>query len=350
MPWNVQVETWTSNNRYPGVFRTLQGRIAQKVGAGLGQFSLKVLSFGCSTGSELSSLRCYFPEALLYGCDVNKAALHSAMDALLMDEAVIFESTPENINKHGPFDVILAMSVLCRFPESLSPNLLDLSAIYGFEDFNRTIRVLSENLRAGGILCLYNTNYDFARSDVAAQFRAVRSPLLASNGFVDKFDVKGHRLTWSEPIGPYYVHRIRKSPDFDEKFDFTGCIFEKADHDRSDIFVPIDSALVDDRADPPQRYKFGPDLTICAREGFIATALGYWFEEGINGHQIVRSWHRSTSSGLIESLPCWTIASDTNNSKVLLAQPDKGPTPLRNQSNHPRKSSFPARLRSFFGS
>ena len=111
MPWNVQAATWTSNNRYPGVFRTLQSRISQKIGVGLGQGRLKVLSFGCSTGSELSSLRCYFPEAILYGCDVNAAALHSAVDALLMDEAVIFESTLENIRSHGPFDIILAMSV-----------------------------------------------------------------------------------------------------------------------------------------------------------------------------------------------------------------------------------------------
>jgi SAM-dependent methyltransferase len=358
MPWNVQVATWTSNNRYPGVFRTLQGRIAQKAGAGLGQGRLKVLSFGCSTGSELSSLRSYFPDALLYGCDVNADALHSAVDALLMDEAVIFKSTPENIKNHGPFDIILAMSVLCRFPESMSRNLLDLSTIYPFEDFNRTIRFLSDNLRTGGILCLYNTNHDFARSDVAAQFRAVRSPLLASNGFVDKFDVKGQRMTWCEQIGPYYVHRIRRSPDFDEQFDFTGCIFEKADHDKSDIFVPIDSPLTNDRFDPPQQYKFGPDLTICAREGFIATALGYWFEEGVDGHQIVRSWHRTTSSGLVKKQPCWTITSDASIRNVLLTEPDAQLSRQRHEIERPHrrrvisslKSKFRARLNSFWAS
>jgi SAM-dependent methyltransferase len=355
MPWNVQAETWTSNNRYPGVFRTLQGRIAQKMGVGLGHGRLKVLSFGCSTGSELSSLRCYFPEALLYGCDVNTAALHSAVDALLMDEAVIFESTPENIKNHGPFDVILAMSVLCRFPESKTRTLLDLSTIYPFEDFNRTIRVLSDNLRTGGILCLYNTNHDFARCDVAAQFRAVRSPLLASNGFVDKFDVKGRRMTWCEQIGPYHLHRIRRSPDFDEQFDFTGCIFEQADRDQSDIFVPIDSPVIDDRPNPPQQYKFGPDLSLCAREGFIATALGYWFEEGVDGPQIVRAWYRTTSSGLVKKQPGWTITSDASSSNVLLTESDAQLSHLRQESKRPYrrrvisslKSSVRARLQSF---
>jgi hypothetical protein len=181
--------------------------------------------------------------------------------------------------------------------------------------------------------------------------------LLASNGFVDKFDANGQRMTWSEPMGPYYVHRIRRSRDFDEQFDFTGCIFEKAERDRSDIFVSIDSPVINDRADPPQRYKFGPDLKICAREGIIATALGYWFEEGIGSIQIVRSWHRSTSSGHIEKLPCWTTTGDSDNKKVLLAQPDNGLSRLRNQPNQPGrrraisllKSGVPARLRSFLG-
>jgi SAM-dependent methyltransferase len=357
MRWNVQIATWTSNNRYPGVFRTLQGRIAQKVGPGLGQGRLKILSFGCSTGSELSSLRSYFPEALLYGCDVNTAALHSAADALLMDEAVIFESTPENIKNRGPFDIILAMSVLCRFPESMSRNLVDLSTIYPFEDFNRTIRVLSDNLRTGGILCLYNTNHDFARSDVADQFRAVRSPLLASNGFVDKFDVKGQRMTWCEQIGPYYVHRIRRSPDFDEQFDFTGCIFEEAEQDQSDIFVPIGSPVINDRLDPPQHYKFGPDLRLCAREGFIAAALGYWFEEGVDGHQIVRAWYRTTSSGLVKEQPSWTITSDASSSNALLTESDARLSHLGQVTKQPYrrrvisslKSSVRARLQSFLG-
>jgi hypothetical protein len=357
MRWNVQAATWTSNNRYPGIFRTLQGRIAQKAGAGLGHGRLKVLSFGCSIGSELSSLRSYFPEALLYGCDVNAAALHSAVDALQMDEAVIFESTPENIKNHGPFDIILAMSVLCRFPESMSRDLLDLSKIYPFEDFNRTIGFLSDNLKIDGILCLYNTNHDFARSDVAAEFRAVRSPLLASNGFVDKFDLKGRRMTWCEQIGPYYVHRIRRSPDFDEQFDFTGCIFEKSDHDRSDIFVQIDSPISDDRADPPQQYKFGPDLRLCAKEGFIGTALGYWFEEGVSGHQTVRAWYRTTSSGLVTKQPGWKITCDATYLKAMSIESNAQISHLRHEIKQPFrrrvinsvKSRVRAHLQSFLG-
>jgi hypothetical protein len=357
MRWNVQAATSTSNNRYPGVFRTLQERIAQKAGPGLGQGRLKILSFGCSTGSELSSLRSYFPEALLYGCDVNAAALRLASDALQMDEAVIFESTPENIKSHGPFDVILAMSVLCRFPESMSRDILDLSTIYPFEDFNRTIGVLSDNLKMDGILCLYNTNHDFARSDVAAEFRAVRSPLIASNGFVDKFDVKGRRMTWCEQIDPYYVHRIRRSPDFDEQFDFTGCIFEKSNHDQSDIFIPFNLPVINDRTDPPQQYKFGPDLKLCAQEGFVATALGYWFEEGVNGHQTVRAWYRTTSSGIIKKQPGWTIASDATSRKVLSTASDALISHLRHEIKPPfrrrvirsLKSSVRTRLQAILG-
>src|SRR5690242_1769793 len=156
--WKAQVATWTSNNRYPAVFRTVQARVAERFGGGLGQARLKILSFGCSNGSELASLRCYFPEALLFGCDVNRAALRLASETLATDEAVLFESSEDSIAAHGPFDIILAMSVLCRFPESRRQDLTNLTLIYPFRNFERTAELLTANLRTGGLLCLYNTN------------------------------------------------------------------------------------------------------------------------------------------------------------------------------------------------
>ncbi len=111
----------TQFSRYPDVFRTLQARVAEKHGPGLGGGGLRILSFGCSAGLEMQSIRCYFPDAALFGCDVDVEVLSRARKALRKDRnARLFLSTPENIAAFGPYDIVMALSVLCRYPLSRS--------------------------------------------------------------------------------------------------------------------------------------------------------------------------------------------------------------------------------------
>jgi hypothetical protein len=310
MTWNAQVATSTSNNRYPGIFRTVQGRIAQKFGADLGASRLKILSFGCSDGSEILSLRSYFPEALIFGCDVNEGALRSASEALFMDEALLFRSSPEEILRHGPFDVVFAMSVLCRFPDSMKHDLVDLTPVYSHESFRRGVQLLSETLRDDGILCLYNTNYSFSQLDLAKGFRVVSSPLIASNGFVDHFDENGGRVTWCEKIGPYLVHRVRSKTAEIEGYDFINCIFEKCHVIGAKVLIVQVAPGVDlPTGAAPDAFRFGPDLKRCAQDGLIATALGYFFGDEAAGLPLVRAWFRTTPSGGMERGPGWASPS-----------------------------------------
>jgi hypothetical protein len=317
--WNVQVSTWTANNRYPGIFRTVRKRVAAKLGPDLGEGKLKILSFGCSTGSEVSTLRSYFPEAIIFACDINQSALDSASEVLLLDEAIIFKSDPEEIAKHGPFDIIFAMSVLCRFPESMGEQISNLNSIYRFSDFERTVSVLTGNLRRGGILCLYNTNYSFLQLPISKGFRIVRSPLIGTSGFVDRFDASGERLTWCEQVGPYYVHRIHRGQSFDEAFDFTASIFEDDDTEMSDIFIPFSAESQITSFAAPQLFRFGPDLNACAHKKLVAAALGYWFEDRVDGHHLVRAWHRTTPSGEVLQGKSWAVKSDIRGRDALLA-------------------------------
>jgi SAM-dependent methyltransferase len=315
--WNVQVATWTSNNRYPGIFRTARRRIAAKFGSNLGEGKLRILSFGCSTGSEVSTLRSYFPNAMIFACDVNASALQSAAELLLLDEAVIFMSSPEEIEKYGPFDIIFAMSVLCRFPESMDQKLNDLNAIYRFSDFERTINILSGSLRKGGLLCLYNTNYSFLELPLAKGYRIVRSPLIGTGGFVDRFDSSGQRLTLCEHKGPYYVHRIHRRQSVDETFDFTASIFEEDGNETSDIDVPVSTESPIIGSAPAHLFRFGPDLNVCAEQGLIATALGYWFEDGADDPHLIRAWHSTTPSGQIRQGKSWVVKTDIGIRDVL---------------------------------
>jgi len=305
MSWSAQVATWTANNRYPGIFRTVQARVSQVRGPGCSQGRLKILSFGCSTGSEISTLRSYFPEAAIYGCDINAAALRQASESLLMDEAVLFRSSPENIGRYGPFDVVFAMSVLCRFPDSMDPGVLSLTHKYSLENFRSIISVLLQSLKDGGMLCLYNTNYSFTDLPAASGFRAVTSPLIAGNGFVDRFDPEGARVTWCEQIGPYYVHKLRAAADLN----LTDCIFEKA-ADGAEVFVNVGRDVAPDPPGRAEMFRFGPDLGHCAGAGLTGTALGYWFGDDADGPRIVRAWHRTTPSGEIEQGRAWSVQSE----------------------------------------
>ena len=81
MDWHAQVSTWTATNRYPGIFRTAQRRITSRYGSELGGARLRILSFGCSNGLEVLSLRSYFPDAVIFACDVNLGALHEAAES-----------------------------------------------------------------------------------------------------------------------------------------------------------------------------------------------------------------------------------------------------------------------------
>jgi SAM-dependent methyltransferase len=320
MTWNAQVATSTLNNRYPGIFRTVQGRIAQKFGADLGGNRLKILSFGCSDGSEISSLRSYFPEALIFGCDVNEEALGAASEALFMDEAFLFRSSSEAILRYGPFDVVFAMSVLCRFPDSMKADLIDFTPVYSHDSFNRGIQLLSDALRDDGILCLYNTNYSFLQLDLANGFRVVSSPLIGSNGFVDHFDNRGARVTWCEKVGPYFVHRVRSKSAEVDQHDFSNCVFEKCGvAGAKRLIVPVvpSANLSADAA--PEAFKFGPDLAQCAQDGLIATALGYFFGDEAAGQPLVRAWFQTTPSGGMKRGPAWASSSIDSARFALLA-------------------------------
>jgi chemotaxis methyl-accepting protein methylase len=114
----LQRNTTTAFNRYPGIFRTIKARMFQKYGPALKGGALRVLSFGCSTGEELSTLRAYFPDATIFGCDANSAALQIAKDSARKSAAILFPSEARHIQSFAPFDIIFAMSVLCKWPNT----------------------------------------------------------------------------------------------------------------------------------------------------------------------------------------------------------------------------------------
>ncbi len=92
---------------------------------------------------------------------MNTEVLAEASASLAADEAVVFESNPHAIRSRGPYDIIFAMSVLCRFPESRNLQV-DFAKLYPFARFEETVGLLTECLSGSGMLCVYNSSYEFA--------------------------------------------------------------------------------------------------------------------------------------------------------------------------------------------
>ncbi len=78
------------------------------------------------------------------------------------------------------------MSVLCRWPQTA--NLDDCSEHYTFDEFSHSLAELDKNLRVGGLLVVYNSNFNVLETATAERYEVVKGYGLWKNGFVHRFD------------------------------------------------------------------------------------------------------------------------------------------------------------------
>jgi hypothetical protein len=142
---------------------------------------ISILSFGCSTGEELLSIRALFPRANLFGCDIDWQNLVRAR-ALLGATAEIFHSSDSIIEDFGPFDIILCNSVLLASSENFGIDR-DL--------WLRVVSLLDCALKPGGIIQIINSNIPFRYHPVFKNYQLLPSALIYNPNFVDQFDLEG---------------------------------------------------------------------------------------------------------------------------------------------------------------
>ncbi len=162
-----QTTPLTFMNRYPKIFTACQKYFK-------GKENLKILSYGCSTGEEVLTLRSYFPAAQIIGADINKRSLETCRK-LPVDEKIsfIYSSTSE-IQKHGKFDAIFCMAVLQRKPHDVAAKgITNLSKIYPFEKFERQISELDSLLNPNGLLVVHFTQYSLLDTKLASSYQAL---------------------------------------------------------------------------------------------------------------------------------------------------------------------------------
>ena len=303
----AQSHTTTSTNRYPGIFRTVQARLRDRLGPTLNGGHLRILSFGCSDGTELQTLQCYFPEATLFGCDVNQVALAAARDKFRVGEVVLYQSSAHNIEEFGPYDVVFCMSVLCHYP--LSRRNKSINSEFTFAEFQDHLSIILSNLTHDGIICVYNSNYSFSMFKYSKYFVKVRSPLIYSNGFVNKFSPLGERITTNVGTGPGYYHVIVGNTSSISDDDFVDCIFERHCDNRPDEDIVWVGFLDENGPSQAQtiaeRHRFGIDMTKASANGWIAANMSCWLMQVYDQIWIKREWSRSTLSGTVRNIGPW---------------------------------------------
>ena len=153
-----QLSNYTAFDRYPELFEKCAQLMQEKK-------ELSILSFGCSTGEEVLTLRSYFPEARITGVDINRYNIKKAR-AKITDAKVVFtDRVKEAEEKYGPYDMVFALAVLQRTENRREGNA-DSSEIYPFEKFNAQVCVLHRMLKPNGLFVIDYADYRFEDADV----------------------------------------------------------------------------------------------------------------------------------------------------------------------------------------
>lgn len=162
-----QTTSLTYMDRYPDIFSACREYFKDKQ-------DLKILSYGCSTGEEVLTLRKYFPHAYIVGAEINKTSL-AKCQKLSVDEKITFVySTDHEIHKHGPYDAIFCMAVLQRKPHYVKEKeITSLKHIYPFEKFEQQIIKLDEYTRDQGLLVVHYTQYSLKDTSIASKYEAL---------------------------------------------------------------------------------------------------------------------------------------------------------------------------------
>ena len=176
-----QTTPYTAEERYPELF---------DFAASTAPNARRILSFGCSTGEELSALRLRFPAAEIVGAEINPRSRRIAAMRMASDAGTMVIRTPRLA---GRFDMIFALAVFQREPHKVEEmKLQDLSLWYGFDRFDATVGDLVDRLEPGGIMCVIHNQYRIEDLSVISDLVPIQQSPESPGPF---FARDGRRLT-----------------------------------------------------------------------------------------------------------------------------------------------------------
>ncbi len=158
----------TRIDRYPHIFAFVQSQLNA-------EFERRILSFGCSTGEEVYSLRRYFPRASIKGLDINPGniAACKSLKIAMMDDAIAFEvADSTQAERAASYDAIFCMAVL-RHGALASPGVARCDHLIRFEDFAYMIEDFVRCLKPGGLFVIRHSNFRVRDTPAAVRLETI---------------------------------------------------------------------------------------------------------------------------------------------------------------------------------
>lgn len=184
----------TAIDRFPAIFARCRDHLGDRL-------ELNLLSFGCSTGEEVLTLRRYFPYATLTGAEINRRSLTICRSLPTDGRLRVVASVREHLVAHGPYDAIFAIAVLQRHPMRVARDRPEsVKGVYPFERFDAQITDFSALLRPNGLLVVHAKMYPLSEASAAADFLPLE-PGCDQGPDGPKYDRRSNRFAHPPPSG-----------------------------------------------------------------------------------------------------------------------------------------------------
>jgi SAM-dependent methyltransferase len=174
----------TLPDRYPWLFDFAETALA-------GEPAPRILSFGCSRGDEVFSLRRRMPEAVIKGVDIAPGNIAACLERARRegDGLISFEAAASPRSEPSAhYDAVFCLAVLCHGDLAIT-GARRSEPLMRFADFERTVTELTRCLKPGGYLFLHTTNFRFCDTLAWAGFETVleaRPDQLAPDAHFDR--------------------------------------------------------------------------------------------------------------------------------------------------------------------
>jgi SAM-dependent methyltransferase len=157
---------YTLPNRYPWLFDFACTTLSEVPAP-------RLLSFGCSRGDELLSLRMAFPQATIRGLDIMPSAIAECRARFALDRRMTVDVAADSRGEpDAAYDAVFCLAVLCH--GDLTVNRAGRSDhLFPFASFERAAHDLARCVRPGGLLFIHTSNFRFEDVDVASLFDVV---------------------------------------------------------------------------------------------------------------------------------------------------------------------------------
>jgi 2-polyprenyl-3-methyl-5-hydroxy-6-metoxy-1,4-benzoquinol methylase len=135
----------------------------------------RLLSFGCSIGEEVFSLRRRLPAAAIKGIDIDPANIAACLTraSRANDVQMAFEvGSSAQHERRDHYDAVFCLAMLCHGDLTVS-GARRSKPLMRFRDFEQTVTDLARCVKPRGLLFLHTTNFRFCDTTAAQGFDVV---------------------------------------------------------------------------------------------------------------------------------------------------------------------------------